>query len=202
MDNCNIHDKQKLITQYVIPSLGSQLSEDQGFITQLILHSRLILSIKNQQIETPGPFEDAYVWFSIDAMVHSYYFCPHRFVKKGTRIWKKREFILFTSCLLDQQLRTDYLEMLENGRMIFIKYAHVLSLMERYPELENQIKLVSINNERYYHNRNLMLNKPPVERVRQLIAENPLFVNSTSRSIQAMHVNLTRNGYANQLKKL
>ncbi|WP_316814467.1 hypothetical protein [Pedobacter nyackensis] len=196
------HQKRALIIKYVIPALGNVLHTNEGFVEQLIASSYLVHAVKYQQLEMPGYFEDGCVWFSIDAIVHSYYYCPYKLVKKGTRIWSKREFILFSSCLLKREQRTDYLEILEAGIVIYIKYAQLLALLDQYTELENQIKLVSVNNERYYHNRNLMMNKPPVERVKQLHTENKLFINSSSQVVQAMHANLSLRGYLNQLSKL
>lgn len=202
MDKAANHLKSELIVKYVLPALGNVLHSNTGFIDSLTLNSYLISAVKYQQLETPGSFEDGCVWFSIDAIVHSYYFCPYKLVKKGTRIWPKRSFIFFSSCLLNQEQRSDYLEILESGLVIYIRYARLLLLAVQYPELENQIKMVSISNERYYHNRNLMLNKPPVERVKQLHFENRLFINSSSRAVQAMHTNLSLRGYLNQLHKL
>lgn len=196
------HQKRAIINKYVLPALGNVLHTNESFVEQLIENSYLIHAVKYQQLEMPGSFEDGCVWFSIDAIVHSYYYCPYKLAKKGTRIWSKREFILFSSCLLTKEQRTDCLEILEAGVVIYIKYAHLLSLSHQYPELENQIKLVSINNERYYHNRNLMMNKPPIERVKQLHREHKQFINSSSQAVQAMHTNLSLRGYLKQLSKL
>lgn len=196
------HQKSALIIKYVLPALGNVLDTNEGFIAQIIANSYMVHAVKYQQLEIPGSFEDGCVWFSIDAIVHSYYYCPYKLAKKGTRIWSKREFILFSNCLLNKEERSDYVEILEPGIVIYIKYAQLLALVHQYPELENQIKLVTVNNERYYHNRNLMMNKPPIERVKQLHLENKQFINSSSQAVQAMHTNLSLRGYLKQLSKL
>lgn len=198
MENC----KKALIVKYVVPALGNLSAINNNFIDDLTACCRLIHALKYQQLETPGPFEEAYIWFSVEAMVHSYYYCPHKLVKKGTRIWKKREFILFSGCLLRKEQRTDYIEILEPGDVICIKYADLISLIERYPELEKPVKMTSIDNERCYHHRSLLLNKPVEERVKCFVAENKFFVRCTSQAIQAMHVNLSLRGYTAQLAKL
>ena len=202
MNNSEAQERFELIVKYILPALPSELSDDPGFLPQLVTSSHLVYVPKHKKIEVPGNFDDGKVWFAIDAMVHSFYFCPDTLTEKGTRIWKKREFMFFSDGLFGHQYRTDYLETLEEGRLIYISYINIIELKNNYPALENQLRLLSLQNERYYHNRSLMLNKKPVERVRQLIKENPLFITISSKSTQAMHVNLTRNGYSNQLKKL
>ncbi len=191
-----------LIVRYVVPALGNLSAIHSNFIDDLTACCQLIHAFKYQLLERPGPFEEAYVWFSIEAMVHSYYYCPHRLRKTGTRIWKKREFILFSGCLVNKEYRTDHIEILEPGIVICIKYAHLISLIERYPELEKPIKMTSIDNERYYHHRSLLLNKPVQERIKCFVAENTFFVSFASQAIQAMHVNLSLRGYTAQLAKL
>jgi len=201
-NNLSEQHKRELIMKYVIPALGDILCKDAGFIELLIQHCRLIPALKYQELEAPGIFDDARAWFSIDAMVHSYYYCSHKFVKKGTRIWLKRQLIFFTSCLLKNETRTDYLQILEPGTLISIRYTHLLDLVNRYTELKKQINLVSVNNERQYHHRNLLLNKPAIERVREFEKENQLFTKLASREVMASHVGLTRQGYNLQLKKI
>ena len=195
-------NKAELIRQYVLPALGYLPDADDRTIDELILNARHTHAIKYQQMEIPGHFDDAYAWFSIDAIVHSYYYCPHTLAQRGTRIWKKCELIFFSSCLLKEERRTDYLEILEPGNLISIKYAHLLALIEHDSKLEKKIRLVSANNERYYHQRNLMLNKPAIERVKQFEKENPLFIKVANKEIIASHVALTRQGYNLQLRKI
>ena len=158
--------------------------------------------IARQVLESPGGFEHGHMWFAVSSMVHSYYFCPDRKEDCGRQVWKKQEFILDTGSLLDRDERSDYIQALEPGEFISIRYPHLRWLMERYPVLREKIEQLSRHQQRYDRQHIQLLNKPAIDRVRQFEAENALFARIASNSIKAMHVGLTRQGYERQLKKL
>ncbi|WEK20850.1 MAG: hypothetical protein P0Y49_06835 [Candidatus Pedobacter colombiensis] len=195
----NLYKKQ-LIDELILPAFN-QLTVSQKLINSLYDLCSLHKAIKFQLLELPGPYFEGRLWFSVEAMVQAYYFCPYKQCKWGTRIWRRKEFILNSSSLLNQEFRTDYLEVLEPGDLLSITYIDLLKLMVEFPELEKQVQNISACNEMYYHRRNQLLNQPPLERVLQFEKENPLFINVAGKDAIAMHVGLTRQGYHNQLKR-
>nr|WP_121273270.1 Crp/Fnr family transcriptional regulator [Pedobacter schmidteae] len=192
--------EKKLIDDLILPAF-TQVTLSQKLINSLYELCRLHQVTKYQLLELPGPYYEGRLWFSVSAMVQAYYFCPDKQCKWGTRIWRKREFILNSASLLNQEFRTDYIEVLEPGNMLSITYVDLLSLIVEFPELEKQVQNIAACNERYYYNRTQLLNRPPFERVQQFEKENPLFVNVAGKDAIAMHVGLTRQGYYSQLKK-
>lgn len=192
--------KKKLIDALLLPALD-RLDVSEKLLSNLYESCTLHQAVKFQLLEFPGPYEDGRLWFSMEAMVQAYYFCPYKQCKWGTRIWRRREFILNSSSLLDQEFRTDYIEVLEPGDLLSITYVDLLKLMAEFPELGKQVQSIAASNERYYRNRTQLLNRPPLERVQEFGKENSLFINIAGKEATAMHVGLTRQGYHNQLKK-
>lgn len=195
-------NKAKLIDKYVLPCFAKTAKEDRYFVDDINSVCRLHKAVKFQELESPGAAQEGRIWFPIMPLVHSYYLTPDEKYKWGSRIWNKQEFIFYTSSLLNQQLRSDYIEVLEAGELLSISYPNLLALMERYPEVHQKIQQISASNERHYRYHNQLLNKPPLERVKQFEEENSLFTKVASNSIKAIHVGLTRQGYESQLKKL
>jgi len=194
--------KAQLIDKYVLPCFEKTAKEDRYFVRDIDSVCRLHKVVKFQELESPGAALEGRIWFPIIPLVHSYYLTPDEKCKWGSRIWKKQEFIFYSSSLLNQQLRCDYIEVLEAGELLSISYPNLLALMERYSEVHQRILQISASNERHYRYHNQLLNKPPLERVRQFEEENSLFAKVASNSIKAIHVGLTRQGYESQLKKL
>lgn len=195
----NAHKKQ-LIDDLILPAF-TQVNLSQKLIDSLYELCDLHHAIKFQLLESPGPYDEGKLWFSANAMVQAYYFCPYKQCKWGNRTWRRKEFILNTWSLLNQEDRTEYIETLEAGDLLSIDYTDLLHLKGQFPELEKQIENIAACNERYYRNRNQLLNTPPLERVMEFEKENKLFVNVAGKEDLAMHVGLTRQGYGKQLKK-
>lgn len=193
--------KKHLIDDHILPAFD-KLTVSEKLIGCLYEQCTLHQAVKYQLLELPGPYFEGRLWFSVDAMVQGYYFCPHKQTKWGTRIWKKREFILNSSSLLNRSFRADYLEILEPGNLLSITYIDLLKLMVEFPELEKQVQNIAACNELYYHNRMQLLNKPALERVAEFEKNNALFIKVAGKEANAMHVNLTRQGYSLQLRKL
>jgi len=192
----------EIIELYLLPHFAAPDAELQNFKEDLFKLCSVHQIIARQVLESPGSFEHGQMWLAIAAMVHSYYFCPDRREYCGRQIWKKQEFILDTAGLLDKEERSDYIQALEPGEFISIRYPDLYWLMERYPEVRKKLEQLSRFQQRYYRYRIQLLNTPPLERVRQFEVENALFARIASNSVKATHVGLTRQGYENQLKKL
>lgn len=193
---------EEIIELHILPLFGSKDSELQSLATDLYNLCAYHLFFARQIIESPGRFEKGQMWFSVSSIVHSYYFCPDRNETYGRQIWKKQEFILDTNSLLDKDQRSDFIQALEPGEFISIRYTDVYWMMENNPTLRKQLDQLVRSQQRYYRQRIQLLNQPPLERVRQFEAENALFARIASNSIKASHVSLTRQGYETILRKL
>lgn len=193
--------KRMLVLQYVLPAISEFVAADTRKTEEIVKRCRLLSAVKYQTLEVPGPSSEGFLWFPINAMCHSYYYNEEMNRKCGTRIFHKRMFVFNDSSLLDGLPRTDYIEVLEQGDMLSIRYCDMIDLIEMYEDINVAIKSIP-RQEAYYRRHNTLLNLSPFERVRRFRNENKSFIHCTSQEVQAMHVNLTRNGYANQLKKL
>ena len=191
----------EIIEQYLLPLFAGPDAELQSLKIDLYALCSIHHVIAKQELESPGGFDQGQMWFAISSMVHSYYFCPDRREDCGRQIWKKQEFILDTASLLDKDLRSDYIQALEPGEFISIRYPDLYWLMERYAIVRGKLDQLARFQQRYYRSHVQLLNKPAREKVRQFEAENALFARIASNSIKATHVGLTRQGYENQLKK-
>lgn len=194
--------KQRLISKYIIPLLELNPAQDAHLINELFLHSRLHHIIKGQLLETPGNWNEGHMWFSIEAMVHSYYTCPDMQINCGRQIWKKQEFIFDNQSFYDRQYRSDYIQAIEPGDFISIPYPELNWLDEHFLSIKQHLNQLSRVQQRYYRHHVQLLNKPALEKVQSFVAMHPLFARVASNSINGMHTGLSRQGYENQLKKL
>lgn len=197
-----MHNKRELIIKYVAPALGVTLPTEEKLVDELIFYSRLHPVIKNQHIEIPGNWAEGHIWFSIDAMTHSYYICEDTFESCGRQIWKKQEFIFDNQSFYDCQHRSDYIQAIEPGTFISIDYPSLSWLEEHFPFIKEHLVKLSRIQQQYYRQHVQLLNKPPLEKVRSFIAKHQLFTRVASNTINAMHIGLSRQGYETQLKKL
>jgi hypothetical protein len=203
MNNNHIrNNKEELILKYIVPALGLTPEKDEILIDELHLHSRLHTIIKSQFLETPGDWGDGHIWFSIDAMVHSYYTCQDTHENCGRQIWKKQEFIFDSQSFYDRQYRSDYIQAIEPGTFISIPYPELNSLDEHFSIIKQRLVQLSRVQQRYYRHHVQLLNKPPLKKVGSFIAMHTLFARVANNTINGMHTGLSRQGYEIQLKKL
>lgn len=194
--------KQQLIKEFMLPLFGECQETPEIILSKINNICQLHHVLKSQQLESPGSHEEGTVWFSIQAMAHSYHYHKIRKVSFGTRIWKKREFIFDPFSLLQNDFREEYLEMLEPGEVLSIPYGKMRLLMDEIPEIATYIKRFSLISDQYFRHQLILVHDSPLQRVEAFEAENPLFCAIASNTIKAMHVGLSRQGYEAQLKRL
>jgi hypothetical protein len=194
--------KKKLIDQHLLPAFSCVNDGKDELAEHLYSMCCWHQAIRSQVLESPGDHHSGRAWFSIDAMVQSYYYCPVMNLKWGSRIWKKHEFIVYCSSLMHHIARPDYIEILEPGEILSISYNDLSILINRFPILLKSIQDIAIGNEKYYHDHSLLVRQPPLKRVSVFEQWHPLFVKVAGRDAMAMHIGLTRQGYNQQLRKL
>lgn len=195
-------EKQQLISAFILPLIGECLGDPALILSKISNSCQLHHVLKSQQLESPGRHEEGAVWFSIQAMAHSYCYNTVRNISLGTRIWKRREFMFNQLSLFKGDYRDEYIEMLEPGEVLSIPYGKLRQLMEEIPEMEAYIQSLHLTAEHYFKRQYILVNDPPLQRVKKFEAENPLFCSVASNTIKAMHVCLSRQGYELQLKQL
>lgn len=194
--------KTTLIIEHVLPVFGDCGKDKELIAGRIAGMCRLQKAVKCQQLEVPGSHEMGSLWLSVHAIVHSYFYDNERDCKVGNRIWKKREFIFDAPSLFSGEERSDYVEILEPGEVLYIPYPELITLMQEFDVLEKYLRHLSGKTEHYYRHHNHLINKPPLQRVKEFEQENALFASIASNSLKASHVGLTRQGYELQLKKL
>lgn len=190
------NNKTELVAAYLMPAFNVVAENNKELFTDLCKVCRLHQTVKYQMLEMPDADEEGRLWFAIDALVHAYHYCPVKKCKWGSRIWKRQEFIVYSASLEHQQPRTDYIEVLEPGRVLSIGYADLNDLMVRYPVLALQLRHIAIANERYYAHRNRLLKLPAVQRIELFKEENGLFMQLASQAVVAAHLGMSLRGYS------
>lgn len=194
--------KHQLIKQYIETKLNMTPDRQALLFERAAPLCQIQKTIKYQDLESPGPAHEGRIWYSAQAMVHSYYYNKARGTNYGTQIWKKNEIILFASSLLRGEDRTNHIQMLESGIVLSMSYRDVLALREDFQEVAAHIEQIVVQNEQASQHRILLLNEPSTDRIVKFEAENPLFCTIASVGTKAMHVGLTRQGYTVLKKKI
>ncbi|MGA6118317.1 hypothetical protein [Sphingobacterium anhuiense] len=187
--------KYRIIKQYLQKNFDISTERQNQLLEFVIPLCTEQKAIKYEQLESPGPAEQGRVWFSAEAMIHSYYHNKKKGINCGTQVWKKNEVILFTSSLLSGEERSNYIQMLEPGLVLSMSYPDALTVREVFPEVAAHIEQLIIQNDQAYQDRIRLLHEPSQERVRKFEAENRLFCTIASTVTKAMHVGLSRQGY-------
>lgn len=193
-------DNELMIQKYFQPKLDMAPEEFSRLTARLAERSVLQDFKKYQGLEMPGNAEHGRVWLSVNAMVHSYYYCESSRQNWGCQIWKKNELILFSSSLLENDYRYQHLQLLEPGKVLSFSYPDIRFLTEEFAVLKHHVMQVAIANQRAAEQRLINLNKPVPQRVKDFVSKNALFVAIASRDVQAMHNGLSRQWYESQLK--
>jgi len=194
--------KTEVITKNLLPALGCLADVEGKKMADLLNRCRLHHVRKYDILESPGPRNEGYLWFSIKAMSHHYFYNREKDCKSGTRIWNKRDFIFDDTSLLEGTARRDTLEILEDDEVISISYADLDYLMEEYQDISTAIRKLSIKHVAYFQHKGFLMSLSPFQRVKIFIEENQCFTFCATQEIQAMHVNLTRRGFIKILAKI
>lgn len=194
--------KHQLIKQYIENNLNMSPEREVLLFERIAPLCQIQKAIKYQDLESPGPAHEGRVWYSAQAMVHSYYYNKARGANYGTQIWKKNEIIFLSSSLLREEDRTNHIQMLESGIVLSVSYRDILALREEFNEVSAHIEQIVVQNEQASQHRILLLNEPSCDRITKFEAENPLFCTIASVGTKAMHVGLTRQGYTVLKKRL
>lgn len=187
--------KRKFIELYVENNLATIKERIEQLTNRIDEVARIQSVRKYQELESEGPAEDGRAWLSIDAMVHSFYYSKTCNCHWGNQIWRKFEPILFPSSLIDSEYRVNYIQVLEPGWVISISYPDLRILRDEFLEIKQHIEHISQINERAYRQRIMLLNEQSVQKLIKFEGENPLFTTIASKSIKAMHLGLSRQGY-------
>lgn len=192
--------KRKLIGQYLQSKLMLTPERLEFLIERVSRVCRIQTTIKYQELEEEGAADLGRVWFSIDGMVHSYYYNKATGSMHGTQIWKKMELILFPASLIRGDYRTNHIQMLEPGKVLSVSYPDALALRNEFSEIAEIVEQVAILNEKAYKHRVMLFNEPSLVRIIRFEEENPLFSKIANETIKATHLGLSRQTYS-RLKK-
>lgn len=188
--------KARTIKQYLQKNLDITTARQNQLLERMAPLFIIQKAIKYEDLESPGPADQGRIWFSAEAMIHSYYHNKKKGINCGTQIWKRNEIILFTSSLLSGEERINYVQMLEPGMVLSISYQDAKIIRGEFPEISAHIEQLIIQNDQAYHERIRLLNENSYDRVKKFEAENRLFCIIASTVTKAMHVGLSRQGYA------
>ncbi|WP_316817988.1 hypothetical protein [Pedobacter nyackensis] len=194
--------KLNTIEKYLLTTMHISPERTEVILPYLVEFARLQKVLKNQLIEVPGPAAEGRIWLSLNAMTHSYSICQNNHNLCGCMIWKKLELMVFSGSLINHVDRINYIQILEPGYVLSISYPDALILKREFDEINKHLEHIAAKNELAYLHRNVLLHELPQQRVQQFEAENPLFIKVASGDIKAMHVGLSRQGYADQKKKI
>jgi len=192
--------KRTQIEQYLQSKFNLPADRLSYLVERVSRVCRVQTAIKYQQLEEEGHADLGRVWFSVDGMVHSYYYNKKTGNKHGTQIWKKMEIILFPASLIRGDYRPNHIQMLEPGKVLSVSYPDALTLRNELPEIAEIVEQIAILNEKAYNHRVMLLNEPSLERIIRFEAENPLFCMIANGDIKASHLGLSRQTYS-RLKK-
>ncbi|SKB95824.1 hypothetical protein SAMN05660841_03279 [Sphingobacterium nematocida] len=153
-------------------------------------------------MESPGTAITGFLWFSIEAMCHSYFFNSQKNIPCGTCIYKKKELIFNGNSLIKGLDRQDYVQILEDGFVLSIGFPEILSLMNKYRDFDQAIRELTYQQGVYFRQQNAFRELPSLERVRKLKDEHAAFVACATQEVQAIHAHLSVKQYYNKIKEL
>lgn len=198
-------DKHALINKYLLPALG-ELSNGEWhqLVENLAIHVQLRQAIAGQYVDEPGTADEGLAVLFIQSVAHSFQMLHDanngQIRPIGTHIWSRRTLIFNPYALLDDQARTDYVQVLEPGPYLSIRYPALRHLLSDYPPIERAITLLARKQERQRQNHDHLLRLPAAERVATFEKNYVAFARVTTIEVRCQHTGLTRQTYARKLR--
>lgn len=187
--------KYNILKQY-IQKLEMDQEREKLLLERVMPLCQIHNVLKNQYIESPGPASDGRIWYSPEVVIHCFYYNKKKRSNFGTQIWKRKEVVLFSSSLLLGEDRIHFVQALEPGMVLSISYKEILVIREEFPEVLNHLEQLIIQNDQAAQHRIRLLNEPSSDRIARFEAENSLFCTISSLATKAMHMGISRQGYA------
>lgn len=200
----NRHKKTTLIREHLFPLLGSLSEADTSALsTQLDIHAQMRSAVPGQYLEEPGPSDEGMAFLLPESMAHSFQILDaledHI---TGTHIWARRTLVFDPHALLDRVPRADYVQVLEPGPYLCIRYPALRQLMADFDVVERGIAVLARQQERQRLAYHLISRLPPADRVAAFERQFRSFAHLASIQTRSLHVGLSRQTYSKKLKAL
>lgn len=195
--------KTTLIRQHLFPLLGELPPSLSNQLADLLdIHVQLRTAVAGQYIEEPGPQDEGKAFLLPDSIAHSFQLLdPQEERFTGTHIWARRTLVFDSHALLDHVPRRDYIQALEPGPYLSIRFAVLRQLMGEFAVVQRGIEVLARQQERQRLAYLYLLRLPPAERVATFEQQYRSFALAAPIQVRSMHVGLTRQTYSKKLKE-
>ncbi|ACU03864.1 Crp/Fnr family transcriptional regulator [Pedobacter heparinus] len=188
---------ESILRNEIIPKLEAIMGPiKESCIETLMENCKLKAVIKDQYIEEGGSFEDGNMHYLHSGIARSCYYDPDIDKPIISRIWKKQEVMFDVNSFVNSGIRTEAIQMLEDGELISISYYSLKHILETYPKM--LLLLLYLQAEREKHNKfyQHLLKLTVEERVRLYLNDNPTLCNRINKDCIALHLGISRSKFS------
>lgn len=198
----NEHERTILIQQYLFPLLGNLPSAiSSRLAAQLEARVQLRKAVAGQYLEEPGPYDEGMAFLLPASIAHSFQVLDAQDARvTGTHIWARRTLVFDSHALLDKVDRAGYIEVLEPGPYLSIRFTALWQLMAEFEVVRRGVEVLARQQERQKLAYLYLLRLPPAQRVAIFEEQYRSFVQIAPIHVRSMHVGLTRQTYSKKLK--
>jgi len=203
MTSEHLRMKTQLIAQYLLPVLGSLPVSTALMLTEkLVAHSQLRQAVARQYLGEPGPADEGLAIVMPQSVAHSFQAVDGNDGTKhvGTHIWPRRTLIFDHCALFDSTDRMDFVQVLEPGPYLSIRYPALRQLIADYSVVERSITVLARKQERQRQQHDHLLRLAPDARVSAFETTYKAFAQVATIEQRCMHIGLTRQTYSKKLK--
>lgn len=165
-------------------------------IDLLIAGSKIREVTKDEFVEFGGSFEDGNLYYLHSGIARSCYYGPDVNIPIVSRIWKKHEVIFDVISFMNGESRTEAVQMLENGLLLYISYYNLKGIILKYPKMTSLLMFFQIEKENYNKFYQHILKLTVEERVRIYLDTNPLIRDRVTRDCIALHLGISRSKFS------
>lgn len=186
-----------LIKNEIIPKLEAIVGPiTKDCIELLISNTKLRPAIKDQFIEVGGSFEDGSLYYLYSGIARSCYYGPDVQKPIISRIWKKHEVIFDVNSFMNNESRTEAIQMLEDGELLSISYSGLKCIIDTFPKMLSLLLYLQAENEKYNKFYQHLLKLSVEERVKLYLNHNPTICSRINKDCIALHLGISRSKFS------
>lgn len=206
MKSYHPHHKQEIqrrlvegpIMQFVQRTLN--INPD-GLTENILLHSRIIIGVKDQFIEEPGPYEEGQLLFFESGIAHATFLNQERGNEITTNIFTKFDVMFDADSFCNRSYRINYIQMLEDGVVLSISFPRLRLILGSYPQLYSLLFPFTVMQQKQYDHYQYLLKLSVDERVQLFLESKPGIACRVNNLVLARYLGVCRTGFSTAYAK-
>lgn len=202
----HLNDKQeiqrKLVEGTIMPFVQRLLKGNPDGLTEsLMQHSRIIIGVKDQFLEEPGPYEEGHLLFFESGIAHASVLNQESDSEITTHLLAKHEVMFNADSFFNRSDRTKYIQMLEDGVVLSLSFPRLQLILNNYPQLYVLLFPLNVVQQKQYDHYQHLLKLSVDERVQLFLESKPGIASRVNNLVLAQYLGVCRTSFSTAYAK-